>query len=62
MGIVICLSKVIALLKCLVIVRSIFTEIMIFTFGGNYDVQVDGHHYDNSNVHRKITAPRIDLN
>lgn len=30
--------------------------------GGNMDVQVDGHLYANSNVHMKLTAPRIDLN
>lgn len=29
---------------------------------GNYDVQVSGHHYDNSDTHRKIVAPRVDLN
>lgn len=29
---------------------------------GNYDVQVNGHHYDNSDTHRKIVAPRVDLN
>lgn len=29
---------------------------------GNYDVTVGGHHYDESGVHRKIVAPRIDLN
>lgn len=30
--------------------------------GGNYDVKVMGYHYDFSGIHRKITAPRIDLN
>jgi len=30
--------------------------------GGNYTVQVDGAHSDNSNVHRNITAPRVDIN
>ena len=29
---------------------------------GNFDVQVGGHHYENSDVHRKILAPRVDIN
>lgn len=29
---------------------------------GNSDISVGGHYYDSSGVHRKSTAPRIDLN
>ena len=44
------------------IARNMYTGNYELHVGGNYDVQVDGHHYDNSNVHRKIVAPRVDIN